>query len=115
MQRTPELIARKRDGGALHHDELAFLVGGYLSGDVSEGQMAAFLMAGVLRGFDEAEARALTQILTDSGETVDLSSLRGPTIDKHSTGGVADDTTMLVVPLLASAGAQVFKLSGRGL
>jgi pyrimidine-nucleoside phosphorylase len=80
-----------------------------------EGQMAALLMAGVLRGFSEAEARALTTAMVVSGTTLDLSGLAGPTIDKHSTGGVGDPTTLLVAPLLAAAGAQLVKLSGRGL
>ena len=113
--RPPDLIARKRDGGELAPEELAFLVAGYLAGSVSEGQMAAFLMAGVLRGFTQGEARALTQVLLDSGETMDLSSLTGPTVDKHSTGGVSDGTTLIVAPLLAAAGLQLVKLSGRGL
>jgi pyrimidine-nucleoside phosphorylase len=113
--RAVELIARKRDGGALGRAELAFLVEGYLHGGVAEGQMAAFLMAGVLRGFTHDEALALADILVDSGERLDLSRLPGPTVDKHSTGGVGDGTTLLVGPLLASAGAQLVKLSGRGL
>src|SRR5688500_12674767 len=112
---TPELIGRKRDGGELSAEELAWLVGGYLNGDVSEGQTAAWLMAGVIRGFTEGEARALTQVLIASGETMDLSSLSGPTVDKHSTGGVADGTTLVVAPLLASVGMRLVKLSGRGL
>lgn len=110
-----ELIARKRDGGELDEAELRALITGLLAGEVSEGQMAAFLMAGVIRGFSDAEARFLTRILWDSGETLDLSRLPGPTIDKHSTGGVGDGTTLLVAPLLAAAGAQLVKLSGRGL
>ncbi|MFO8075692.1 MAG: thymidine phosphorylase [Egibacteraceae bacterium] len=109
------LIARKRDGGELTAEELALLVDGYLDGSVSEGQMAALLMAGVLNGFTRAEALALTRILTASGQVLDLSGLPGPTIDKHSTGGVGDGTTLLVAPLLAACGAQVVKLSGRGL
>ena len=119
--RIPELIARKRDGGELSADELRRLVHGYLrereggDGAVSEGQMAALLMAGVIRGFTEAEALALTDILVRSGEVLDLSPLSGPTADKHSTGGVGDGTTLLVAPLLAAAGVQVVKLSGRGL
>jgi pyrimidine-nucleoside phosphorylase len=113
--RAVDLLDRKRRGGELSAAELAWLVTGYLGGGVSEGQMAAFLMAGVLRGFSVAEVRALTGVLVDSGEILDLSSLPGPTIDKHSTGGVGDGTTLLVAPLLASAGAQVVKLSGRGL
>ena len=113
--RAVDIIARKRDGGEVDAESLRWLVRGYLDGTVSEGQMAAFLMAGVLRGFSDAEARWLTEVLVDSGEVLDLSSLRGPTVDKHSTGGVGDGTTLLVAPLLASAGAQVVKLSGRGL
>jgi pyrimidine-nucleoside phosphorylase len=126
--RITELIARKRDGGALSADELRWVVERYLATTtgttgggtadgvaVSEAQMAAFLMAGVLRGFTEEEARALTDVFVDSGDRLDLSALEGPTVDKHSTGGVGDGTTLLVAPLLASAGAQVVKLSGRGL
>ena len=112
---APELIATKRDGGEFTREELGWLVQGFLDGDVSEGQTAAWLMAGVIRGFTEAEARALTAILVASGETLDLSSLGGPTVDKHSTGGVADGTTLVVAPLLASVGMRLVKLSGRGL
>ncbi len=113
--RAPDLIARKRDGGALDAEEQAWIVRGYLDGDVAEGQVAAWLMAGVLRGFTEDEAVALTEVLRGSGEVLDLSGLPGPTVDKHSTGGVGDATTLLVGPLLAAAGAQLVKLSGRGL
>ena len=110
-----DLIARKRDGGELTPEELGWLVSGYLSGHVMEGQMAALLMAGVLRGFTTAEAHALTNVMVGSGSRLDLSGLPAPTIDKHSTGGVGDGTTLLVAPLLAAAGATVVKLSGRGL
>ena len=111
----PALIAQKRDGGELSRDELGRFVRGYLDGAVAEEQMAAFLMAGVLRGFSDAEAVALTEIYVASGDTVDLSHLSGPTVDKHSTGGVGDTTTLVVAPLLAACGRQVAKLSGRGL
>lgn len=112
-----ELIERKRDGGSLTREEFHALISGYLAGDgsVMEGQIAAFLMAGVLQGFTVEEARSLTTVLLESGDRLDLSGLRGPTIDKHSTGGVGDGTTLVVAPLLAAAGAQVVKLSGRGL
>ena len=113
--RAVDLIQRKRDGGALTAAELELLVTGYLAGDVMEGQMAAFLMAGVLRGFSDDEAIALTGILLRSGDTLDLSAMPGPTVDKHSTGGVGDGTTLLVAPLLAAAGCTLVKLSGRGL
>lgn len=112
---TPELIARKRDGGALTGEEIGALVTGYLAGDVGEEQMAALLMAGVIRGFDDAEAVAFTETFVASGDVIDLGQLRGPTVDKHSTGGVGDTTTLVVAPLLAAAGLQVAKLSGRGL
>ncbi len=113
--RPAELIGRKRDGGELTESELAALVGGYLDGGVGEGQMGAFLMAGVLNGFTEAEALALTRVLAESGEQLDLSAVPGATVDKHSTGGVADGTTLIVAPLLAACGVSVVKLSGRGL
>ena len=113
--RPSELIARKREGGALDEEELRSLVTGMLDGSVSEAQMAALMMAGVINGFTTAEAKALTRVLWDSGESLDLSSLPGPTLDKHSTGGVGDGTTLLVAPLVAAAGGQMVKLSGRGL
>jgi pyrimidine-nucleoside phosphorylase len=115
MQRAVDLIESKRHGRELSAEQIRWLVDGYLGDTVSDGQMAAFLMAGVLRGFTEGEAVALTRTMVESGEVLDLSALSGPTIDKHSTGGVADGTTFLVAPLLAAAGAQVVKLSGRGL
>ena len=77
--------------------------------------MAAFLMAGYLNGFSRAEAEVMTDAMIASGETLDLSGLTGPTVDKHSTGGVADATTLIVAPLAAAIGLQVVKLSGRGL
>src|SRR6266540_2854336 len=101
--RVVDLIARKRDGGELPGDELR------------DYQMAAFLMAGYLRGFSQAETEALTDAMLASGERLDLSRLAGPTVDKHSTGGVADGTTLVVGPLAAAIGMQVLKLSGRGL
>jgi pyrimidine-nucleoside phosphorylase len=111
----PELIARKRDGGELSGDELRGLLARYLTGGMDDAQMAALLMAGVIRGFTTAEAVVLTEAFVASGERVDLAGLRGPTVDKHSTGGVGDTTTFVVAPLLAAAGCQVAKLSGRGL
>ncbi|HWH32689.1 MAG TPA: thymidine phosphorylase [Egibacteraceae bacterium] len=113
--RAVDLVARKRDGGELSAAELDWLVRGYLDGAVMEGQMAALLMAGVLRGFSDDEAIALTDVLLRSGDRMDLSGVPGPTVDKHSTGGVGDGTTLLVAPLLAAAGCTLVKLSGRGL
>lgn len=112
-----ELIERKRDGGDLQTEEYRAFISGYLAqdGTVQEGQMAALLMAGMLQGFSRAEALSLTNVLLESGDQLDLSALDGPTADKHSTGGVGDGTTLVVAPLLAAAGVQVVKLSGRGL
>ncbi len=112
---VPVLIGRKRDGGTLTADEITALVRGYLADEVSDAQMAALLMAGVCNGFSDEEAVALTEAYLRSGDVIDLSDLRGPTVDKHSTGGVGDTTTFVVAPLLAAAGCQVAKLSGRGL
>ena len=111
----PELIARKRDGGELSTPELQGLLARYLADEMEDAQMAALLMAGVIRGFTREEAVALTESFVASGERIDLAGLRGPTVDKHSTGGVGDTTTLVVAPLLAAAGCQVAKLSGRGL
>jgi len=111
----PELIARKRDGGELTAAEIRGLLARFLADEMDDAQMAALLMAGVIRGFTPAEAVALTESFVASGERVDLSDLSGPTVDKHSTGGVGDTTTFVVAPLLAAAGCQVAKLSGRGL
>ncbi len=112
---TPGLIARKRDGGTLTDDEIARLIVAYMAGDVGDEQMAALLMAGVIRGFTEQEAVALTEAYIASGDVVDLTGLAGPTVDKHSTGGVGDTATLVVAPMLAAAGLQLAKLSGRGL
>ena len=114
-QTIVDLIARKRDGGHLTGEELGRLVRAHLAGEMDDAQMAAFLMAGVLRGFSRDEAIALTEILAASGGRVDLSALPGPTVDKHSTGGVGDTATLVVGPLLAATGCQVAKLSGAGL
>jgi pyrimidine-nucleoside phosphorylase len=112
---VPELIARKRDGGELSGAEVAGLIGRYVAGAVDDAQMSALLMAGLIRGFSTAEAVALTEAFVASGDRIDLSDFVGPTVDKHSTGGVGDTTTFIVAPLLAAAGCQVVKLSGRGL
>ncbi len=109
------LIGRKRDGGELSRDEIAWLLSAYLDGEVDDAQMAALLMAGVIQGFSVPEAVALTEAFVASGDRVDLEGLHGPTVDKHSTGGVGDGTTFVVAPLLAALGCQVAKLSGRGL
>lgn len=119
MSRFPSdvrtLITRKRHGGQLEPHEMTELISAFMAGKVREEQMSALLMAGVIRGFGEEEALSLTDALVASGSTVDLRGLPGPTVDKHSTGGVGDTTTLVVAPLVAACGAQMAKLSGRAL
>lgn len=111
-----EIIAKKRDSGALSEAEIRFVVRGVTSGDLPDYQISAWLMAVFLRGMSGEETLALTLAMRDSGERVDLSDLpNGPTLDKHSTGGVGDKTTLVVVPILAAAGVPMLKMSGRGL
>jgi pyrimidine-nucleoside phosphorylase len=110
-----DVIARKRDGGEIPGEELRDFVLAYAREELPDYQMAAFLMAGYLRGFTRSETEALTEAMVASGERLDLGRLSGPTVDKHSTGGVADGTTLVVGPLAAALGMQVIKLSGRGL
>ncbi len=110
-----DLIAKKRDGEAHSAEEIEQIVKGYTEGTIPDYQMSAWLMASFLRGLNEAETLALTQAMARSGEQLDLSSLPQPTLDKHSTGGVGDKTSLVVIPLLAEAGATLVKMSGRGL
>ena len=116
MIRPAELIKRKRDGAELRADELAELVLGYARGEVPDYQMAAFCMAVFFRGLSSAETFALTDAMIRSGETIDLSAALGrKVVDKHSTGGVGDKTSLAVGPIVASCGVPLGKMSGRGL
>ena len=110
-----EVIARKRDGKEHTAAELQFLLSGYLDGEIADYQMAAWLMAVCTRGMTHAETLELTKAMVASGETVDLSSIPGVKVDKHSTGGVGDKVTLIAIPLAAAYGVKVAKLSGRGL
>ncbi|CAN5712459.1 pyrimidine-nucleoside phosphorylase [soil metagenome] len=110
-----EIVAAKRDGHRLAAEDVETFIEGYGEGRVGEPLAAAFLMACLLRGMDGAETLALTRALIESGDTVRFEGLELPTIDKHSTGGVADGVTLVFAPLAASLGMAVAKLSGRGL
>ena len=112
---VPRLIERKRDGERLEPSEIRELVFAYADGRVPDYQMAAFLMAVYFRGFDRSEMSALMEAMLESGKRLDLSRLPMPRIDKHSTGGVGDKTSLILAPLIASLGIAVPMMSGRGL
>ena len=112
--RTVELIEKKRDGARLSADEIAYLIDGYTKDEIPDYQMAAFCMAIVWRGMDRRETADLTAAMVDSGTRLDLRRF-GRVVDKHSTGGVGDKTTLVVAPLVAACGLPVAKMSGRGL
>jgi len=110
-----ELIRAKRDGRALSGDEIRWLIAAYTAGDIADEQMSALLMAVFFRGLEPAELRAWTAAMVASGERLDLGAVSPPTVDKHSTGGVGDKVSLVLAPLVASCGAAVPQLSGRGL
>ena len=110
-----DIIERKRDGHPLTREEISFFVKGYVDETIPDYQASALAMAIYFRGMDEREIADLTDLMMHSGKTIDLSSIQGFKVDKHSTGGVGDKTSLVVGPLVAACGAKVAKMSGRGL
>ena len=113
--RAVDLIRRKRDAGELTSEEIQDLIAAYTRGDVPDCQMSAWLMAVVLRGMSRAEIAALTEAMLQSGSVLDFSGLAGFKVDKHSTGGVGDKTSLIIAPIVAAGGVKVPMISGRGL
>ncbi len=113
--RMYDIIETKKRGGELTADEISEMIKEYTAGEIPDYQMSAFLMAVCFRGMSDAEMFALTDAMLHSGDTVDLSAFGNKSVDKHSTGGVGDKTTLIIAPIAAAAGAVVAKMSGRGL
>lgn len=110
-----DIIIKKRQGGKLTKDEIDYVVSGYVAGDIPDYQVSALLMAIFFMHMDEEETSQLTEAMRYSGDTIDLSGISGIKVDKHSTGGVGDKTTLVVTPIAAACGVPIAKMSGRGL
>ena len=110
-----DIINKKRLGLALNYDEIYFIFNGYLNGNVKDYQMSSLLMAICINGMNDDEVFALTKIFIESGDVLDFSNIDGIKVDKHSTGGIGDKTTLIIAPIVASLGVPVVKMSGRGL
>ena len=113
--RAVDIIIKKRNGIALTKEEIAFMINGYTKGDVEEYQMSAFAMAIYFQGMSDLETTYLTEAMLKTGDELDLSGIKGVKVDKHSTGGVGDKTSLVVGPIVASLGIKFAKMSGRGL
>ena len=113
--RAVDIIEKKRDGHPLTEEEIRFFIQGYTNGDIPDYQASAFTMAVYFQGMNEEETAIMTDAMMHSGETIDLSAIQGVKVDKHSTGGVGDKTSLAVGPLVAACGAKLAKMSGRGL
>jgi len=113
--RAYDLILKKRNGKELNDGEISYLINGYVNGEIADYQMAAFLMAVYFKHLNHKETLSLTECMRYSGDTINLDGIKGKKVDKHSTGGVGDKTTLALAPMVAACGAKVAKLSGRGL
>ncbi|HMU42059.1 MAG TPA: thymidine phosphorylase, partial [Ignavibacteriaceae bacterium] len=112
---SSELIKKKRDGESLTDAEINFLIAGYAGKKIPDYQFSAFLMAAFINGMNNEETSSLTNAMLHSGKIIDLTSIKGKKIDKHSTGGVGDKTSLIIAPIVAAAGINVPMISGRGL